>query len=110
MALTARFGYTYALDPRTTAIREAISGKKDSADLLFYFKVLPELRNSIMIDEQNGRAMIALGSEGVIVPWPSLPVSGFTERAMITNFKAAICAFPTRFSADLDFSSFHGES
>lgn len=104
LALTARFGYTYALNRRTDIIRQAILRKHDSSGLLFYFKLMPELQNGIMIDEQNGRAAIALCSEGLIVPWPSLPIHGFAERAIVTRFSGKVFDFPIHFSADLDFT------
>ena len=102
LALAAKFGYVIAFDKRMVPVRKAILCMEDHGDLIHYIDLPAEFSGKILIDEQKGVAAIRIEDRGVIIPWPSHPLSNFKRRGSKLTLEAKIFEFPIFFEAIVD--------
>lgn len=111
LILTAKFGYTYALNERTREVRNQIryadypSGK---GPLIQYIHLTEEPENTILVDEKGGMVLLRVLEHFVCMPWISLDEAGFEGRFASKrgrNFRPIAIDFPSKFEAVLDHTS-----
>ncbi|WP_406645795.1 hypothetical protein QEZ52_17670 [Aliisedimentitalea scapharcae] len=104
LAVAAKFGYSIAFDSRMIPLRKAIIGRADHKDLIHYMDFPPEISDKILVDEEAGVAAMKIEDRGVVIPWPSHPLSNFRKRGDWLEIRGALVEFPTGFEALVDRS------
>lgn len=106
LLLTAKFGYTFAFEPRMTQIRRhLLLDQEEEIPILTIEKAenLPD--GHLIVCEDEGVAGVPFKQEILIVPWPSLPYTNFSKFSAIKpeSLKGSLFPLPTEFEAMLDF-------
>lgn len=102
LAISAKFGYTVAFEPRMVPIRRAILGYCDHEEFLQYIELPTSSAGSILVDEESGIAAMIIEERGVVIPWPSQPLTNFKKRGEKLKIQAKVFDFPTFFEAQID--------
>ncbi len=103
LVMVAKFGYTIGFDQRMVPIRQAIICETDHTDLIHYIDLDSPANDKIFLDEKLGVAALKVEDRGVVIPWPSHPLSNFQKRGNFIKMQAKLFPLPRTFESLIDF-------